>query len=121
MKRAAAIREGYVPRSGTYARVPVRRVIEKPHAVLARRAIEVDPCAPEIVELAKALVVTMCASPACVGLAAPQVGESVRVFCMDVSGHKKAASCAGLVVMANPVVVARSGNVVMREGCMSVP
>jgi peptide deformylase len=38
-----------------------------------------------------------------------------------VTGHKKARTCAGLVVMANPIVVERAGNVVMREGCMSVP
>jgi peptide deformylase len=97
------------------------RVVERPHPVLERRAIEVDPHAPAIVELAAALVATMRASAACVGLAAPQIGAAARVFCMDVSGHKKTASCAGLVVMANPVYVARRGNIVMREGCMSVP
>jgi peptide deformylase len=56
-----------------------------------------------------------------VGLAAPQIGESVRVFSMDLTGHKKARSCAGLVIMCNPRIVALRGNVVMREGCMSVP
>jgi peptide deformylase len=123
MKKAEQrkIHETYVPSSGTYVRVPVRRVLEKPHPVLARRAREIDPCAPEIVSLAYTLVATMRASPACVGLAAPQVGEPVRVFCMDISGHKRARSCAGLVVLANPIIVARSGNVVMREGCMSLP
>jgi peptide deformylase len=84
-------------------------------------SVDVDPCAADVASLAEALVATMRASPACVGLAAPQLGAGVRVFCMDVTGHKKARSCAGLVVMANPVVVERAGNVVMREGCMSVP
>jgi peptide deformylase len=125
MKRAKAEGEvgavGYVPRSGLYARVPVKRVVERPHPVLARRAIDVEPAAPAVVELAEALVATMRASPACVGLAAPQIGAAARVFCMDVSGHRKTRSCSGLVVMANPVFVARRGNVVMREGCMSVP
>ncbi len=122
MKRALSEqRVAYVPRSGVYARVPVRRVVERPHPVLERRAIEVDPCADAIVEVAEALVATMRVSPACTGLAAPQIGAAVRVFCMDVGGHPKAKSCAGLVVMANPVYVERRGNVVMREGCMSVP
>src|SRR5262249_42769068 len=30
-------------------------------------------------------------------------------------------SCAGLVVLANPRILSRSGNIVMREGCLSVP
>ncbi|HEY8075860.1 MAG TPA: peptide deformylase [Labilithrix sp.] len=121
MKRAEAQRVTYVPQSGVYARVPLRRVLERPHPVLERRAMEVDPCAPAIAELALSLVATMRVSPACVGLAAPQIGAPVRVFCMDVSGHPKARSCAGLVVMANPIIASRRGNIVLREGCMSVP
>jgi peptide deformylase len=60
-------------------------------------------------------------SPGCIGLAAPQIGEMSRVLCMDVTGHAKARSCAGLVTLVNPRVVARSENMIMREGCMSVP
>jgi len=107
--------------SGTYLRAPIRRVFTVPHPVLAVRTTDVYPLDPAIVALADALVTTMRASPACVGLAATQVGEPVRVFCMDVTGHKKARSCAGLVVMANARILARSEAVVMREGCMSVP
>jgi peptide deformylase len=107
--------------SGTYRRVPYRRVLARPDPVLARRAREVDPRAPGVVDLAEALVTTMRASPACVGLAAPQIGESVRMFCLDLTGHRKARSCAGLVIMVNPRIVEKSGLVVMREGCMSVP
>lgn len=43
------------------------------------------------------------------------------MFCLDLTGHRKAKSCAGLVVMVNPRIVERSSDVVMREGCMSVP
>lgn len=107
--------------SGTYRRVQIRKVLARPEAVLAMRAREIDPRAPGVVELAEALVATMRVSPACVGLAAPQVGEPVRMFCMDLTGHKKARSCAGLVVMVNPRIVERSNDIVMREGCMSVP
>lgn len=107
--------------SGTYRRVAIRRVLTRPEPVLARRARDIDPRAPGVVALAEELVATMRQSPACVGLAAPQVGESVRMFCMDVTGHRKARSCAGLVVMVNPRIVERSADIVMREGCMSVP
>ena len=102
-------------------RVPVRPVLTRPDPRLALPSVDVDPRAKEIVDLAQALVATMRASPACVGLAAPQIGAAARVFSMDLTGHKKARSCAGLVVMCNPRIVEMRGNIVMREGCMSVP
>jgi peptide deformylase len=106
--------------SGTFS-VGIRPVVTRPDPRLGLRAAEVDPCDPHLVALASVLVTTMRASPACVGLAATQIGEAVRLFCMDVSGHRKARSCAGLVVMANPIIVRRSRDVTMREGCLSVP
>ena len=67
------------------------------------------------------LVDTMRASPACVGLAANQIGVPWRIFAVDVTGHRKARSCAGEVVLVNPVLVASSHAELAREGCMSVP
>lgn len=96
-------------------------VVRLPHPVLKRRAAEVDPCDPDVVRLAEALVATMRVSPACVGLAANQVGVDKRVFCMDVTDHPKARSNAGLVVLANPAIVAAEDPAMGREGCMSVP
>jgi peptide deformylase len=107
--------------SGVHRRLLVRPVVEHPNPVLARPCDEVDPCHPRTVALANLLIATMRVSPACVGLAAPQIGESARVFVMNVTGHKKAKSCAGLVTLVNPSIVMRAGNAVMREGCTSVP
>jgi peptide deformylase len=45
----------------------------------------------------------------------------VRAFCLDVTGHKKANTVNGLVVLFNPLIVASSGHIAGREGCMSVP
>jgi peptide deformylase len=72
-------------------------------------------------DLAQDLVDTMEASPACVGLAAPQIGVGKRAFALDVSSHPKTTTCHGLVVMFNPVIVESRGRAVGREGCMSVP
>jgi peptide deformylase len=106
--------------SGAY-RIEARRVLRRPDPRLALPAVDVDPREPYIVALADALVATMRVSPACVGLAATQVGEPARVFCVDVSGHPKAGSCNGLIVMCNPRILWQSEGVTMREGCMSVP
>lgn len=67
------------------------------------------------------LLDTMNAHPGCVGLAAPQIGASVRIVAVDVSGHPKAESSSGLLVLVNPVVVREEGADVAREGCLSIP
>ena len=72
-------------------------------------------------ELAADLVDTMRASPACVGLAASQIGVSKRAFALDVTEHPKTKTCHGLVVMFDPTIIEASGRKVGREGCMSVP
>ncbi|MEA2433255.1 MAG: peptide deformylase [Actinomycetota bacterium] len=63
----------------------------------------------------------MRASPACVGIAAPQIGIGVRAFALDVSAHPKATKSHGTIVMFDPVIVSSRGREVGREGCMSVP
>ena len=98
----------------------VRPIVRYPHAVLRTPAEEIAP-GPDADRLVADLVDTMRAGPACVGLAAPQIGEGVQAFCLDVSKHKRARSSHGLVVMLNPIIVGRKGRTVMREGCMSLP
>lgn len=91
-----------------------------PHPALKRRCAEIADTA-EIERIARDLVDTMAAAPRCVGIAAPQIGEEVRMCVVDVTGHPKARSCAGRLVLVNPVVLAAEGAKVGREGCLSVP
>jgi peptide deformylase len=74
-----------------------------------------------MVQLAADLVATMRVSPGCVGLAAPQVGVGVKMFCVDVADHPKTRSHHGTFVLCNAAVVQSSRNEKAREGCMSVP
>jgi peptide deformylase len=53
-----------------------------------------------------------------VGLAAPQVGQSVRVFVMDTNAF---TTRDNLKVMVNPKIITASRNKTMREGCLSFP
>ena len=99
----------------------IRPVLRLPEPVLKRPAVAVDRIDGTARALAADLVDTMRASPACVGLAAPQIGVGLRAFAVDVSGHKKARSCHGQVVLFNPEVVLAQAPVTGREGCMSVP
>jgi peptide deformylase len=95
--------------------------VHAPATVLSRPCADVDAADPAVVGLARDLVATMRASPGCVGLAANQVGVGARLFVLDVSAHPKTRSCAGLVVLANPRLVAASQRKKGREGCLSVP
>jgi peptide deformylase len=99
----------------------VRPVVRLPEAVLTRVSLVVGEIDDAARALAEDLIDTMRASPACVGLAAPQIGVGLRAFAVDVTGHKKAPTNHGEFVLFNPEIVVADGPVVGREGCMSVP
>jgi len=95
---------------------PVRRF---PDPVLKRVC---QPATPDQARrVAADLVDTMRAHPRCVGLAAPQIGETVRVAVVDVSGHPLATAYNGLLILVNATVEEAVGREVGREGCLSLP
>jgi peptide deformylase len=63
----------------------------------------------------------MQANQGCVGLAAPQLGDEVRIVVVDVSEHPRATGQNGLLVLVNPVIRRSSGDEIAREGCLSIP
>lgn len=99
----------------------IRPVLRLPEAILKQPCAPVERIDAAARELARDLVDTMRASPACVGLAANQIGVPVRAFAVDVTGHRKARSCHGEFVLLNPEILLAHGPVAAREGCMSVP
>jgi peptide deformylase len=104
--------------------VAVCEVLRLPHPALKRPAAEapLDRAGlPGVERVAQDLVETMRAFPRCVGLAAPQLGEPMRIVVVDVDRHPKGAGGTGLLVLVNPEIVEASGDDVAREGCLSVP
>lgn len=101
--------------------MPVRPVVRLPEPVLKRLCAPVTDVGPEERALAADLLDTMFAAPSCVGVAAPQIGVSLRAFSVDVTGHKKAQSCHGPFVLFNPVLILARHLQLAREGCLSVP
>jgi peptide deformylase len=76
----------------------------------------------EAARVAADLLDTMRAFPGCVGIAAPQIDELVRLVAVDVSGHPKAPPSAhGELVLVDPRVTRAAGAKVAREGCLSIP
>jgi peptide deformylase len=102
--------------------MPVRTILCFPQPLLKKMSRPVERIDREIVDLVADLVDTMRDGPGSVGVAAPQIGASLRVCVVDVSKSKLGRdSNHGLLVLINPVVLHTEGNATMREGCMSVP
>ncbi len=102
--------------------MPARDVLLFPHPSLKKAARALGPDGrAEAERVATDLLDTMTAQAGCVGLAAPQINELVRLVVVDVTGHKKAATSSGLLLLVDPEVVSESGSEVAREGCLSIP
>ena len=99
----------------------VRPVVTVPADVLTSPCAPIDPRDPAVAQLAADLLATMAVSPGCVGLAANQIGQSARVFSLDVTAHPKTRTHHGVFVLCNPVLEQATRRQRGREGCMSVP
>ncbi|MCG0276934.1 MAG: peptide deformylase [Thermanaeromonas sp.] len=80
--------------------------------ILREKAEPVRKITPQIHKLLDNMAETMYAAPG-VGLAAPQIGVSKRVIVVDVG--------EGLVELINPEIVAKEGEEIGVEGCLSIP
>ena len=68
--------------------------------------------------LIKSLEDTLNDQPCGIGIAAPQVGESLRVIVVDVSPRDPTKTRH---IMVNPKLISAEGKLPSREGCMSLP
>lgn len=92
-------------------------------AVLRKEAVEVPEDYAELPKLAKNMFLTMEKANG-VGLAAPQVGLSLRMFVVDGNGlAEDYPECKGVrICMINPEVVEESKETNSKdEGCLSIP
>src|SRR5260221_7209809 len=89
------------PTSSRRVAMAVRPVVTLPDHRLKQPSAPVGRIDAAAMALAADLVDTMRASPACVGLAAPQIGENVRALVVDVTGHRKARAGHGGFVLFN--------------------
>jgi peptide deformylase len=93
---------------------PILRYGERPLHVPAEPVTRFDP---ELQRLIDDMIETMYAAPG-IGLAATQVGVSLRVFVVDLSVGRDPSQ---LIVLINPEFVERDGMQLEEEGCLSVP
>ena len=88
-----------------------------PDPILTRKAAPVENIDDSIRQLLGDMATTMYAAPG-VGLAAPQVGVSLRAIVVDASPKDEHAQ---LIKLVNPVVTFSEGETECEEGCLSVP
>ena len=95
------------------------RIVYYPDPVLKKRAAPVevpaDGASPELEAFVAEMLATMKEAKG-VGLAAPQVGESVRIFVASATGDPEDA-----LVAINPEVQPHGSTCQMEEGCLSLP
>jgi len=85
-------------------------VLEKPAATIKTFNVELE-------ELAEDMFSSMYAAQG-VGLAAPQIGKSIRLAVVDVSNGKNPEA---KIVLINPEITHAEGEVREEEGCLSIP
>ena len=85
--------------------------------VLRKRATDVPKVTSELAKLADDMLETMYQSSG-IGLAAPQIGRSIRLIVVDVAGEEEEKHPYFLF---NPVITERKGACTAEEGCLSVP
>lgn len=100
----------------------LRQIVTLPQAVLRHKAHKVTSFGPDLQALAEDMLETMHVAPG-VGLAAPQVGESIRLIVVEYGeeedDEKKPPK---LYIMANPEITRTSTETVTgTEGCLSIP
>jgi peptide deformylase len=95
--------------------MPLLKILHYPDPRLHSVAKPVDRVDEEIRQLAADMAETMYAAPG-IGLAATQVDRHIRMILVDISETKDQ-----LRIFINPEILARDGETVYEEGCLSVP
>jgi peptide deformylase len=91
--------------------LPIRAL---PDPVLRQKAKRVRTIDGSVKKLVADMRETMHADPGRVGLAAPQVGVSLRIVVIGIPDEED-------IILINPEIVRRKGERLVSEGCLSVP
>ena len=95
----------------------VRKIVKYGAPSLREKSKEVIKISKKIQALVEDLYDTMYATNG-VGLAAPQIGENVRVFVVDVGTDPKTMNP---ITFINPKIIKKEGAINSYEGCLSFP
>ena len=92
-------------------------ICKYPDPVLAKECADIGHVDDNIRTLAQDMIDTMYDAPG-VGLAAPQVGQSIRLVVVDTAQEEERGNP---MVLINPRITSKAGQIVWDEACLSVP
>ena len=95
----------------------VLEVLKFPNPKLKKKSLPVEAIDGDLRRVIADMAETMYAAPG-VGLAAPQVGHSLRLVVIDVTPANEQKN---LLVLINPEIISVEGECTWDEGCLSVP
>ncbi len=95
----------------------IKKVVRYGEASLRQPSKEVHKVSQKVKNLVADMLDTMYAQNG-VGLAAPQIGENLRIFVIDVSTNNEPLNP---IVFINPKIIKKSGACISHEGCLSFP
>lgn len=95
----------------------VLKVLKVPDPFLKKKVRKVQQITPEVLKILDDMAETMYYSNG-IGLAATQVGIDMRLVTIDISNEERKSE---LLKLINPEIIEGSGELVMEEGCLSVP
>lgn len=96
----------------------IRKIFTYPDPVLRRVAKPVERFDSNLSTLVSDMVETMRHAPG-IGLAAPQVGEPIRLIVIEIPTENEEPPA--LFAVLNPEIMRRSGTAKIEEGCLSLP
>lgn len=98
-------------------------ILEYPAPILLRKTAPIAQIDGALQDRIDGIIETLYRSNG-LGLAAPQVGEALRLFVYDISARETEegrAAQRGPVVIINPEIVEVEGEEMAQEGCLSIP
>ncbi len=94
----------------------LRTILTFPNPILRKKAKKISTFDDSLQSLATDMIETMYDAPG-VGLAAPQIGESIQLIVVNASQDEDGKES---MIMINPEITGKEGNQVDEEGCLSV-
>ncbi len=101
----------------THYIMSIRTIYQYPEPVLRKKTKRVEVFDDNLNLLIEDMAETMYDAPG-IGLAAPQVGESIKLIIVNITKEEETNEYMAII---NPEIVAKEGNQIDEEGCLSVP
>ena len=95
----------------------IYQVVKYGDQILEKACKTISKFDAELAELAEDMFATMYSAQG-IGLAAPQIGKSIRIAVVDVTGGKNPEA---KIVLVNPEIIHGEGEKREEEGCLSIP